>query len=60
MNAWLRRDDGSLYAVDATSGAELWSYATGGAIQSSPAVANGYLYCGSGDGSLYAFTVPAG
>jgi len=32
-----------------------WSYATSGAIESSPAVANGIVYVGSNDGKLYAF-----
>jgi outer membrane protein assembly factor BamB len=36
----------------------LWSYATGGAIRSSPAVANGMVYVGSEDGRLYAFGLP--
>ena len=33
----------------------LWSYATGGAVSSSPAVVNGVVYVGSADGNLYAF-----
>jgi len=33
----------------------LWSYATGDTINSSPAVANGIVYVGSDDHSLYAF-----
>lgn len=34
----------------------LWSYTTGGdGVYSSPAVANGVVYVGSGDGNLYAF-----
>ncbi len=32
-----------------------WSYATGGSIESSPAVANGIVYVGSNDKKLYAF-----
>ena len=32
----------------------LWSYVTGGAVSSSPAVVNGIVYFGSADGSLYA------
>jgi outer membrane protein assembly factor BamB len=31
----------------------LWSYATGGQISSSPAVANGRVYIGSDDGKMY-------
>ena len=60
-------DDGNLYAFDAAgvihcrgiSGARsctpLWTGATGNAVQSSPAVANGVVYAGSLDGKLYAF-----
>jgi putative pyrroloquinoline-quinone-binding quinoprotein len=31
-----------------------WSYTTGDAVTSSPAVANGVVYAGSGDGNVYA------
>ena len=34
---------------------QLWSFATGGPIDSSPAVANGMVYIGSEDHRLYAF-----
>jgi PQQ-like domain len=44
-----------VYALDANTGAELWSYTTGGAVYSSPAVANGMVYIGSDDGKLYCF-----
>jgi len=37
------------------SGAILWTYTTGDAIDSSPAVANGMVYVGSFDGKVYAF-----
>jgi outer membrane protein assembly factor BamB len=58
--------DGKLYVVDAagvtncSSGpprtcSPLWTAATGGAVRSSPAVANGTVYVGSDDGKLYAF-----
>jgi len=36
---------------------QLWSFATGGPIDSSPAVANGMVYIGSEDHRLYAFDV---
>ena len=52
--------DGSLYAVDATSGAQLWRYATEGRIRSSPAVSDGVVYVGSMDGSLHAVDVMSG
>src|SRR5439155_1674875 len=37
-----------------------WIAATGGSIESSPAVANGVVYVGSGDKELYAFDAGTG
>jgi len=56
-------DDGRLYAFrSAGCGAATclprWSYATGAAVKSSPAVAHGMVYVGSDDGRLYAFGLP--
>lgn len=54
-------DDGKLYAFstacdECTGGGQLlWTGTTGGAIHSSPAVANGVVYVGSDDAKLYAF-----
>jgi outer membrane protein assembly factor BamB len=45
--------NGNVFALNARTGAKLWSYATD-AVQSSPAVANGVVYVGS-DGGVYAF-----
>jgi outer membrane protein assembly factor BamB len=39
---------------------EKWAYPTGGAVVSSPAVANGVVYVGSNDGSLYALNAATG
>ena len=38
----------------------IWSAITGGAIASSPAVANGVVYVGSDDHNLYAFDAATG
>jgi outer membrane protein assembly factor BamB len=46
--------DGNVYALNASTGAKLWSYLAGGG-DSSPAVANGVLYVGSRDYHVYAF-----
>jgi hypothetical protein len=46
--------DGKFRAID-TSGNALFTYATGGFIYASPAVANGHVYITSSDGFLYAF-----
>ena len=45
-----------VHAFDATTGAPLSHFTTGGFIQASPAVANGRVYIGSGDGNLYALS----
>jgi hypothetical protein len=39
--------NGRLYALDAATGAKLWSFPTGSQIGSSPAVANGVIYIAS-------------
>jgi outer membrane protein assembly factor BamB len=47
--------DHHLYAFNARDGHILWTGLTGGAIRSSPTVANGVVYVGSDDGKFYAF-----
>jgi outer membrane protein assembly factor BamB len=53
-------DDGNVYALDASTGAKLWSYATGNVVVSSPAVANGVVYVGSANGNVYALNAGTG
>jgi len=43
----------SVYTLNATTGAKLWNYTSGGGVES-PAVANGVVYVGSEDGNVYA------
>jgi outer membrane protein assembly factor BamB len=46
-------DDGNVYALNASTGAKLWSDATTGSpVRSSPAVANGVVYIASGGAML--------
>jgi outer membrane protein assembly factor BamB/tetratricopeptide (TPR) repeat protein len=52
--------DGTLYAIDAVTGQERWSFATGGEIRGSPAFADGVLYVASMDGKLYALDASTG
>jgi len=52
-------NDEKLYALNATTGAVLWSTCIGFATSSSPAVANGVVYIGSG-GRLYALNATTG
>jgi outer membrane protein assembly factor BamB len=50
--------DHNVYAVNASTGAVLWSYQTGNWVEVAPAVVNGILYIGSLDGNFYAFGLP--
>ena len=52
-------NDGNVYAVG-LDGTEQWRYPTGGAVRSSPVVADGVVYIGSTDGSLYALDAQSG
>jgi outer membrane protein assembly factor BamB len=55
--------DAKVYALDANTGAKVWSYGPGGAFVepwSSPAVANGIVYIGSYNGKLYALDASTG
>ena len=49
-----------MYALNATTGAVLWTATTGGAVDSSPAVANGVVYVGSDDDKVYALNATTG
>jgi eukaryotic-like serine/threonine-protein kinase len=46
---------GKLYAFDAVNGRLHWTATTGGGISSSPTIADGVLFIGSDDDSLYAY-----
>jgi tRNA A-37 threonylcarbamoyl transferase component Bud32 len=53
--------DSTVYALDADTGRERWSFETGDRIwESSPAVVDGTLYIGSGDNSVYALDADDG
>ncbi|HEX2154529.1 MAG TPA: PQQ-binding-like beta-propeller repeat protein [Acidimicrobiia bacterium] len=47
-------EDGSVHAVDAEDGEELWTWRTGNIVRASPVVIDGAVYIASGDGSVYA------
>ena len=47
-------DDGSLYALDRTSGAVVWRFAAGGPVSASPAVARGLVVAATLDGRFFA------
>jgi outer membrane protein assembly factor BamB len=52
--------DGKLYALDAVSGEERWSFPTEAPIRLAPAVAGDTVFVGSDDGHLYALSVRDG
>jgi outer membrane protein assembly factor BamB len=52
--------DGSVYALDAGSGALRWKFHTGNVVHASPAVANGTVYVGSWDSYFYALDAASG
>ncbi|MFQ5811230.1 MAG: PQQ-binding-like beta-propeller repeat protein [Armatimonadota bacterium] len=47
--------DGTVYIFSAQKGAPVALHATGGPVYSSPAISDGRLFVGSGDGKLYCF-----
>ena len=53
-------DDGSVYAVDAASGRQVWKHATKGPVPATPAVVGDTLYVGSYDGHFYALNAATG
>jgi outer membrane protein assembly factor BamB len=52
--------DQNVYALDATTGALRWSFATGDVVHASPALADGVVYIGSWDRNLYALDAATG
>ncbi len=50
----------TIYALDRTSGREIWSYHTPGEIMPTPVDADGHLYVGTGDGHVYKLDAKTG
>ena len=53
-------ENGIVYALNANTGTEVWSYTTGNAIWSPPAVVGGVVYVGSWDDNVYALSANTG
>lgn len=51
---------GIFYCFNPDTGDTIWSYSTGGTIQSSAAIADGYVYIFSGATNLYKFSLASG
>lgn len=48
-------DDGNLYAIDPSDGSEIWTYDTGGVVESTPLIGNdGTVFVGSSSNKFYA------
>lgn len=52
--------DQNVYALDATTGALRWTFATGDVVHASPAVSNGVVIIGSWDRNVYALEAATG
>ena len=52
--------DDKVYCLDATSGAEVWSFFTEGPVRLAPTVAQGKIYVGSDDGWVYCLDAATG
>ena len=46
--------DGNAYAINASTGIQLWNFTTSGQVESSPSVAQGIVYVGSDDSNMTA------
>lgn len=52
--------DDKIYCLDANTGAEKWSFFTGGPVRLAPTYSNGLLYTGSDDGVVYCLNAETG
>ncbi len=57
---YIGANDDNVYALDAWTGAVLWSFPTGDIVASSPTVVGGVVYVGSFDGNVYALDASTG
>jgi outer membrane protein assembly factor BamB len=57
---YIGSEDDNVYALNASTGAKLWSFATGEGVVRSPAVANGVVYISSADRNVYALNASTG
>ncbi len=53
-------NDAKVYCLNASTGARIWNYTTGNAVDSSPAVINDLVYVGSQDTKIYCLNATVG
>jgi outer membrane protein assembly factor BamB len=58
--AYFGTSDGKVYALNATTGAVVWTATLGSDVQSVPAVVGGYVYAGTAAGYVYALNAATG
>jgi outer membrane protein assembly factor BamB len=49
--------DRKIHAINATTGAGLWTFSGGGGFETNPLVVGDTLYAGNRDGKMYAITI---
>ncbi|HME53034.1 MAG TPA: PQQ-binding-like beta-propeller repeat protein [Candidatus Lokiarchaeia archaeon] len=57
---YIGSDDYNLYCLNATNGNFMWSFPTGGMVESSPAIGGGFVYVGSQDHYIYCLNATTG
>ena len=57
---YIGSEEGSVYCLDASTGAKLWNYTTKAPVFNAAAVADGQVYIGSVDGSVYCLDASTG
>ena len=57
---YIGSNSGSVYALNAATGTQKWTFSTGGVVASSPAVVGGVVYVGSDSGNMYALNASTG
>jgi outer membrane protein assembly factor BamB len=53
-------ENGKVYCLDSSTGAEIWNFTTGNEVDSTPTVVDGVVYFGSTDMNLYAIDANTG
>lgn len=57
---YIGSENGKVYSLDASTGAEIWNFTTNNEVDSTPTVVDGVVYVGSADRKLYALDANTG